>query len=158
MDGAESATAVTTFIDFDEHTVTYSSAGHLPPVLVHADGRIEFLDRATDPPLDARPDPSPRPQASTTYADGATLVLYTDGLIERRREDIDTGLARLADALARHRAKDPETLADAVLLELLPPGAPPTTPPWSSCGCERADGAAHAQGPCARQQLSVIAP
>ncbi|WP_405875160.1 MULTISPECIES: PP2C family protein-serine/threonine phosphatase [unclassified Streptomyces] len=122
VDGAESATAVTTFIDFDEHTVTYSSAGHLPPVLVHADGRIEFLDRATDPPLDARPDPSPRPQASTTYADGATLVLYTDGLIERRREDIDTGLARLADALARHRAKDPETLADAVLLELLPPG------------------------------------
>ena len=50
------------------------------------------------------------------------LVLYTDGLIERRREDIDTGLARLADALGRHRAAGPEALADAVLLELLPPG------------------------------------
>ncbi|GAA3837071.1 hypothetical protein GCM10022403_082080 [Streptomyces coacervatus] len=122
VDGAESATAVTTFIDFDEHTITYSSAGHLPPVLVHADGRIEFLDQATDPPLDARPDPIPRPQACTRYAEGATLVLYTDGLIERRREDIDTGLARLADSLGRHRKEDPERLADAVLLELLPPG------------------------------------
>ncbi|MGW1954503.1 PP2C family protein-serine/threonine phosphatase [Streptomyces sp. NPDC001920] len=122
VDGAESATAVTTFIDCDAHTITYSSAGHPPPLLVHADGSVELLDMATDPPLDARPDPRPRPQAATTYSDGATLVLYTDGLIERRREDIDAGLDRLADALVRHRTADPETLADAVLLELLPPG------------------------------------
>jgi serine phosphatase RsbU (regulator of sigma subunit) len=122
VEGAESATAVTTFIDFDRHTITYSSAGHPPPVLVRADGRAEFLDGATDTPLDARPDPIPRPQADTSYAPGATLVLYTDGLIERRGEDIDTGLARLADALARNRDQDPETLADTVLLELLPPG------------------------------------
>ncbi|MFI6033649.1 PP2C family protein-serine/threonine phosphatase [Streptomyces sp. NPDC051315] len=122
VDGAESATAVTTFIDCDHRTITYSSAGHPPPVLVHADGRVEFLDRATDTPLDARPDPVPRPQAVTTYDSGAILTLYTDGLVERRHEDIDTGLARLADALSRHRSADPETLADAVLLELLPPG------------------------------------
>lgn len=49
-------------------------------------------------------------------------MLYTDGLIERRREDIDIGLSRLAVSLARHRAADPEPLADAVLTELLPPG------------------------------------
>jgi serine phosphatase RsbU (regulator of sigma subunit) len=49
-------------------------------------------------------------------------VLYTDGLIERRREDIDTGLARLAASLARHQAADPETLADALLADLLAPG------------------------------------
>ncbi|MER5716308.1 SpoIIE family protein phosphatase [Streptomyces sp. NPDC002132] len=122
VDGAESATAVTTFIDFDHHTIAYSSAGHPPPVLVHADGRVEFLDRATDPPLDARPDPVPRPQATTSFDPGATLALYTDGLVERRHEDLDTGLTRLADSLARHRADDPETLADAVLLELLPHG------------------------------------
>jgi len=122
VDGAESATVVTTFIDFDHHTITYSSAGHPPPALIHTDGRVEFLDQATDPPLDARPDPVPRPQATTTFTDGATVVLYTDGLIERRGEDIDTGLDRLAAALLRHREADPETLADAVLLELLPPG------------------------------------
>lgn len=119
--GAESATVVTTFIDFDARTITYSSAGHLPPALVHTDGEVEFLDAATDPPLDASPDPVARPQATTGFADGATLVLYTDGLVERRREDIDTGLERLADSLSRHRAADPEAMADAVLLELLPP-------------------------------------
>ncbi|GGN49802.1 hypothetical protein GCM10011579_003870 [Streptomyces albiflavescens] len=122
VDGAESATAVTTFIDFDHHTLTYSSAGHPPPALVHADGRVEFLDQATDPPLDAHPDPIPRPQADTTFTDGAAVVLYTDGLIERRGEDIDTGLDRLATSLVRHKDADPETLADAVLHELLPPG------------------------------------
>jgi len=121
VDGAESATAVTTFIDFDHHTITYSSAGHPPPALVHADGRVEFLNQATDPPLDARPDPLPRPQASTSFTDGATVVLYTDGLIERRGEDIDTGLDRLAASLVRNTKADPETLADAVLHELLPP-------------------------------------
>ncbi|MFI5683214.1 SpoIIE family protein phosphatase [Streptomyces sp. NPDC051636] len=47
-------------------------------------------------------------------------MLYTDGLIERRHEDIDVGPARLADVLGRHRAADPEDLADAVLRELLP--------------------------------------
>ncbi|MFD7135849.1 SpoIIE family protein phosphatase [Streptomyces sp. NPDC059894] len=122
VDGAEATTAVTTFVDFDHHTITYSSAGHLPPVLVHPSGRVELLDRATDPPLDARPDPVPRPQATTFFDTGATLALYTDGLVERRHEGIDTGLARLAEALARHRTEDPESLADAVLLELLPPG------------------------------------
>lgn len=122
IEGAESATAVTTFIDFEHGTITYSSAGHPPPMLVHADGRVECLDEATDPPLDARPDPIPRPQATTTFSAGATLALYTDGLVERRHEDVDTGLTRLADSLTRHRRADPETLADAVLSELLPPG------------------------------------
>ncbi|MEU2422194.1 SpoIIE family protein phosphatase [Streptomyces sp. NPDC007851] len=121
VDGAESATAVTAFVDFSRHTVTYSSAGHPPPALLHADGRVEYLDRATDPPLDARPDPMPRPQAGTSFEDGATLVLYTDGLVERRREDIDTGLRRLARSLTAHRESDPEDLADAVLRELLAP-------------------------------------
>ncbi|MFE2416138.1 PP2C family protein-serine/threonine phosphatase [Streptomyces hokutonensis] len=122
VDGAESATVVTTFVDFDDHTITYSSAGHPPPVLVHPDGRVEFLDRATDPPLDARPAPTPRPQAGIAFSPGATLALYTDGLIERRHEDIDRGLVRLADSLVRHRNTNPEALADAVLLELLPHG------------------------------------
>ncbi|MFG2937361.1 PP2C family protein-serine/threonine phosphatase [Streptomyces sp. NPDC048282] len=121
IDGAESATAVTAFVDFARHTVTYSSAGHPPPALLHPGGQVELLDRATDPPLDARPDPLPRPQAVTAFEDGATLVLYTDGLIERRREDIDTGLARLTRSLSAHRELDPENLADAVLWELLPP-------------------------------------
>ncbi|MEU3620007.1 SpoIIE family protein phosphatase [Streptomyces sp. NPDC006872] len=118
--GAESTTAVTTFIDWDAHTITYSSAGHPPPALLHPGGTVAFLDQATDPPLAARPEHLPRPEARTPYAEGSTLVLYTDGLIERRTEDIDTGLARLADSLIRHRQADPESLADALLTDLLP--------------------------------------
>ncbi|MEU6314023.1 SpoIIE family protein phosphatase [Streptomyces sp. NPDC047014] len=122
VEGAENTTAVQTCVDWDTHTLTYSSAGHLPPALLHADGTVEFLDRATDPPLGARPEHVARPQATTAFGEGDTLVLYTDGLIERRREDIDAGLARLAASLGRHRTADPEDLADALLLELLPAG------------------------------------
>ncbi|MFF3877556.1 PP2C family protein-serine/threonine phosphatase [Streptomyces sp. NPDC001978] len=122
IDGAENTTVATTFIDWDTHTITYSSAGHPPPALRQRDGTVEFLDQATDPPLGARPQHAPRIQAAAAFREGAVLALYTDGLIERRREDIDTGLARLADSLARHQADDPETLADAMLTDLLPPG------------------------------------
>lgn len=122
VEGAESTTAALAVVDFDRHTLAYSSAGHLPPALLHTDGTVEFLDRATDPPLGARPEHVPRPEAETAFEDGATLVLYTDGLVERRREDIDTGLARLADCLARHASADAERLADTVLAELIPRG------------------------------------
>ena len=121
VEGAESTTVVKTFVDWGTHTLTYSSAGHPPPALLHPDGTVTFLDRATDPPLGARPEHVPRPEARTAFEEGATLVLYTDGLIERRSEDIDAGLARLADSLVRHRRAGPEVLADALLADLLPP-------------------------------------
>lgn len=122
VEGAESTTVVKTFVDWDTHTLTYSSAGHPPPALLHPDGTVTFLDQATDPPLGARPEHVPRPQASTAFAEGATLVMYTDGLIERRDEDIDVSLGRLADSLVRHGDTGPEVLADALLSDLLPPG------------------------------------
>ncbi|MGW9176901.1 PP2C family protein-serine/threonine phosphatase [Streptomyces decoyicus] len=122
VEGAESTTAVQTVIDWSTHTLSYSSAGHPPPALLHPDGTVELLDGATDPPLGARPEHVDRPEAQVAFADDAVLVLYTDGLIERRQEDIDVGLARLAEALTRHRGADAETLADALLVDLLPPG------------------------------------
>ncbi|MEU0941032.1 PP2C family protein-serine/threonine phosphatase, partial [Embleya sp. NPDC005971] len=120
--GAESSTAVQIVVDFDRHTLAYSSAGHPPAALAHPDGTVEFLTGATDPPLGARPEHIPRPQATTGFVDGATLVLYTDGLIERRHEDIDDGMERLARCLARHRGAEPEVLADSLLAELIPSG------------------------------------
>ncbi|MEU6659084.1 SpoIIE family protein phosphatase [Streptomyces sp. NPDC046821] len=123
VEGAESTSAVQVVIDYDSHTLTYSSAGHLPPMLLHTDGSVELLDKATDPPLGARPEPAPRPEAVIPFDEGAALVLYTDGLIERRGEDIDTGLRRLADCLTRHASADEERLADTVLAELLSGGA-----------------------------------
>ncbi|MGC5038249.1 PP2C family protein-serine/threonine phosphatase [Streptomyces sp. DT190] len=119
--GAESTTVVKIYVDWDTRTLTYSSAGHPPPALLHPDGTVAFLDRATDPPLGARPEHVPRPEARVAFDEGATLVLYSDGLIERRDEDIDVGLSRLADSLVRHGRAGPEALADALLADLLPP-------------------------------------
>jgi PAS domain S-box-containing protein len=118
VEGALAATAVLTVIDPVSRTITYSCAGHLPPMLAHTDGQVELLDQATDPPLGSRPVHVPRPQAHTAYTAGDTLVLYTDGLVERRGEDIDAGLDRLADSLARNRGLVPDPLADALLTDL----------------------------------------
>jgi serine phosphatase RsbU (regulator of sigma subunit) len=82
---------------------------------------VVFLDQATDPPLGARVEHMPRPEARQGFTGGDVLVLYTDGLIERRREDIDVGLARLTHTLIEHRTLQPEQMADALLLDLLPP-------------------------------------
>lgn len=120
VDGAESTTAASVHVDWRSHTLTYSSAGHPPPALLRRDGTVAFLDRATDPPLAARPEHVPRPQASLAFAGGDRLVLYTDGLVERRGADIDTGLGRLARSLNVNRALEPDRLADALLLDLLP--------------------------------------
>ncbi|WP_413253632.1 SpoIIE family protein phosphatase [Streptomyces mirabilis] len=68
------------------------------------------------PSAGARPKHVPRPQADLTFTPGDTFVLYTDGLIERRGEDIDADLQRLADALARYARHSPEHLADCSAL------------------------------------------
>ncbi|POX56288.1 protein phosphatase [Streptomyces sp. Ru71] len=118
VEGALGTTALQALVDTRSRLITYSSAGHPPPVLLHPDGRCELLDQATDPPLGARPQHVPRPQASLPYRPGDTLVLYTDGLIERRGEDIDAGLGRLMDALGECGGLGPERLADKALARL----------------------------------------
>ena len=119
--GAQSTTVVKLFVDWTSRTLVYCSAGHLPPALARGDGRVDFLNRATNPPLGALPEHGGCAEASTDFAPGDVLALYTDGLVERRDEDIDRGLDRLATSLARHRARPAESIADALLVELLPP-------------------------------------
>ncbi|MER6615749.1 PP2C family protein-serine/threonine phosphatase [Streptomyces xantholiticus] len=115
VEGALATTAVEAVIDTRSHHITYSSAGHPPPVLARPDGTVVLLDQATDPPLGARLQHVPRPRAAVPYTPGDTLVLYTDGLIERRGEDIDAGQHRLTDILAANPRMSPEHLADALL-------------------------------------------
>jgi serine phosphatase RsbU (regulator of sigma subunit) len=122
VEGALNTTVVKVMIDPRSRLIIYSSAGHPPPLLGHADGTCELLDQATDPPLGARPEHVPRPQAGLNYLPGDVLVLYTDGLIERRGEDIDAGLGRLIETLGRCVAYAPERLADALLAGLGVPG------------------------------------
>lgn len=89
--------------------VRYSVAGHLPPLLIHPDGRTRFLEDSHDLLLGVDPQ-SPRTSAVEPLPPGATLLLYTDGLIEHADEPLDRGL----DRLARHCA----ALADSPLDEL----------------------------------------
>ncbi len=120
----ESALATTTFacqLFPESGLLTYSNAGHVPPLLVRTDGAHEFLDQATDPPLGGRLEHVPRPQATVEFAPGDTLVLYTDGLVERRGEDLDVGLTRLADAARELRVQPVERFADALLARLADP-------------------------------------
>ncbi|POX63105.1 protein phosphatase [Streptomyces sp. Ru62] len=118
IEDALGTTAVQVLIDTRSRLITYSNAGHPPPILLHPDGGWEQLDQATDPPLGARPQHVPRPQASLPYRPGDTLVLYTDGLIERRGEDIDAGLERLTDVLSKCGRLGTGQLADTVLARL----------------------------------------
>ncbi|ASN28104.1 protein phosphatase [Streptomyces pluripotens] len=118
VEGALNTTAVKAMVDPRSRLIIYSNAGHPPPLLLHRDGGCEFLDQAMDPPLGARPQHVPRPQAGHAYTPGDTLVLYTDGLVERRGEDIDAGLTRLAETFGRLGTLGPEHLADALLAEL----------------------------------------
>ncbi|MFV0131887.1 SpoIIE family protein phosphatase [Streptomyces sp. HMX87] len=88
--------ATACYLVFDRRTraLTYASAGHLPPLLIHADGTSAYLDHATSPPLGPVRNVCYR-QADTTVTENDTLLLYTDGLIERRREDLAIGMERL---------------------------------------------------------------
>ncbi|MBO3733088.1 PP2C family protein-serine/threonine phosphatase [Glycomyces niveus] len=125
VDEALNSTAVKVMVDPRSNLITYSNAGHLPPVLLRPNGECELLNQAVDPPLGALPLHVPRSQAGHAYAPGDTLVLYSDGLIERRGEDIDVGIERLITLLGRHGTDAPERLADAVLAELGVEGGAP---------------------------------
>lgn len=115
---AVATTAVQAVIDTRHQRITYASAGHPAPLLSRADGAVVLLDQAISPPLGIFAEHSPRPEATVTYVPGDLLVLYTDGLVERRGEDIDAGLYRLADALARYAHMSPDRLADTLLTRL----------------------------------------
>lgn len=102
-------------------TLRWSSAGHPPPLLVAPDGG-RLLESPHGPPLGT---PHARYTDSERVLDpGDTLVLYTDGLVERRGEVIDTGLARLVTA-ARHLPVPVDAACAAVVERLA--GRPPRT-------------------------------
>lgn len=97
----------------------WSNAGHPPPLLVDPDGSSRWL--AGSPELLLGIDPAARRTDQTAgWHRGAILVMFTDGLVERRGRSIDDGLQGLQDAVLQHRHLDLEALLDAVLGDLLP--------------------------------------
>lgn len=125
-------TALKVIVDTATHTLTYSSAGHLPAVLLDADGTVTLLDKASGPALALPVEPALRPEARRHYQPGARLVLYTDGLIERRDEAIDVSVHHLAERLRQLRRLDPAEMADHLLSDVPPTRVTTTSPSWSS--------------------------
>jgi hypothetical protein len=76
--------------------VRFASAGHLPPLAIDPAGRASFLPGGGSTPLLVFRDDVE--EGTAALAPGSRLVLYTDGLVERRREPIDDSLSRLRDA------------------------------------------------------------
>ena len=101
--------------------LSWTNAGHPSPVLVTPDGTARLLERSSDhdPMIGVVPG-CPRTDERTVVEPGSTLLFYTDGLVERRDEGLDTGLTRLLRAASRHSAEELDAFLDAVVAEAGP--------------------------------------
>jgi serine phosphatase RsbU (regulator of sigma subunit)/anti-sigma regulatory factor (Ser/Thr protein kinase) len=117
--GARCTTAFCAVLSPETGEVVYSSAGHPPPILVMADRSTLLLDSAAATPLGLSYDQT-RPEARAIMPARSTLLLYTDGLIERRREALDQGIRRATDLVQDNRDTSLEGLADEIMSRLAP--------------------------------------
>ena len=121
LPGAQCTTAVCAVLNPDTGELVYSSAGHPPPILVYADGTTRILDDGHTIALGIRPDWS-RPEARLIMPARATLVLYTDGLVERRRVALEHGISQVAALVQDGRASTLNDLANQIMSRLAPSG------------------------------------
>ncbi|MFH9983389.1 SpoIIE family protein phosphatase [Streptomyces sp. NPDC017179] len=116
-DGTVAATCLYAIYDPVSCSCVMARAGHFPPAIVCPDGRAEILDLPECPPLGVgglRFEAYERQLPADTQ-----LVLYTDGLVEDRRRDVETGLKLLCDALTG-AGLDPEETCETILEAVLP--------------------------------------
>jgi anti-anti-sigma factor len=102
LEAGQMATVVYAVLDPGSETLTYASAGHPAPLLLGPDGTATYLEGGRSMPLGVAP--GARPEAVTAIEPGSTLILYTDGLIERRGHSIDEGLETLRRAVEASNA------------------------------------------------------
>jgi serine phosphatase RsbU (regulator of sigma subunit)/DNA-binding response OmpR family regulator/anti-sigma regulatory factor (Ser/Thr protein kinase) len=111
------ATVLLLIADTAKESVTVARAGHPPPLIRAADGQVRVLESETTLPIGVMRGVAPD-EVTCRFGEGETLLLYTDGLVERRAEPIDEGIARLRQALSEAPA-DAEALSDHVIARLL---------------------------------------
>ena len=117
--GALCTTVFCGVLDPGTGELTYSSAGHPPGILAHPDGTTRLLDEGRSLPLAVRPGRQ-RPEAACTLPARATLLLYTDGLVERRRRPLSAGIDEAGDAVQDGRDAAVDDLATEVMAKLAP--------------------------------------
>jgi PAS domain S-box-containing protein len=121
LSGARCTTVFCGVLTVDTGKLVYSSAGHPPPILVHADGTSRLLDGGSGLSLALRTNRE-RPEARVTLPPRATLLLYTDGLVERRRVSLDFGIARAAKLVQDGRYVALDDLASQTMSAMAPGG------------------------------------
>ncbi len=115
--GAMAATAVVASLLPATGELKFACAGHPWPLLVNPDGTAAFLQDGRGVPLGCVPEPT-FPVAHARLTPGATLLLYTDGLTERRGTDLEAALERLRVSAAAAGALPLEDLLDAVVADM----------------------------------------
>ena len=111
-EGAQLATILCAAIDVDDRTISVASAGHLPPLLLH-NGDGQFVESPTGLPIGI--EPVAYQAVTITAPPAATLIAFTDGLVERRGEHLDRSLDRLRQAAIGHEVPLPELLRTLVV-------------------------------------------
>ncbi|MGQ0845715.1 MAG: ATP-binding SpoIIE family protein phosphatase [Sporichthyaceae bacterium] len=122
MRGMRCSTVAYAVLDGAAGSVRYVGAGHPYPLVVEPDGRTRYLEGGRRPALAATAEPAAQEPAVADLPPGSLLILYTDGLIERRGESLDTGMARLAAAAAKCAGLSAGEVCDELLERLTPPG------------------------------------
>src|SRR5690606_5471033 len=107
------ATVLIAVVDPRAGTLSYVTAGHLPPLVRRPGGSVDILTGGRHSVLGI--ELTPRPPGFLPFPAGSTLVIYTDGLIERRDTAIDVSVATLADTLRAPAAPTAEEPAAALL-------------------------------------------
>jgi serine phosphatase RsbU (regulator of sigma subunit) len=117
-DATRPATCLLALVEPARHRATFASAGHLPPVLFRPDGPARLLEVPTGPPLGT----GLGDYQAVVHPLGPeqVLMLYTDGLVERRTEDIDASLARLTRLQPQRAGAPLEDLLNHVLAAVMP--------------------------------------
>jgi anti-sigma regulatory factor (Ser/Thr protein kinase) len=113
--GAMMATVAIAVYEPRRRRVRYVCAGHPPPILVKPTGSIELLWGARSWPLAVDLDGERPPAASAAFPPGSTLLLYTDGLVERRGENLDAGLEQLVTSVRKNATLPVPLLLPALL-------------------------------------------
>jgi serine phosphatase RsbU (regulator of sigma subunit) len=115
------ATVILGRIDANEiegvRQIRWSNAGHPPPLVVSKEGEVRVLETRNDLPLGSGLVRS-RTDHVHDLTSGSVLILYTDGLVERRDRPLDDGIGRLADTLRRHYQLPLEDLLDRIVTEV----------------------------------------
>ncbi|MGB3481040.1 MAG: SpoIIE family protein phosphatase [Mycobacterium sp.] len=121
LPGAACTTAFCAVLSPESGELVYSSAGHPPPILVGADRSLQLLEDARTIPLGVRRD-WVRSEARLVLPARSTLLLYTDGLVERRRDTLDDGILRAAGLVQEGQSAALDELSSRIMSRLAPDG------------------------------------